>query len=64
MDIGELKNPFSSDKSKAKKTQTGTSGIFKIGDYDEKPKSTKQESSPQDNNPSLTETIKEKMTKN
>ncbi|KAI9280794.1 hypothetical protein BY458DRAFT_500399 [Sporodiniella umbellata] len=43
MDVGELKNPFSSDKNQAKKTETGTSGLFKIGDYDEKPKSKENE---------------------
>lgn len=35
MDIGELKNPYSKKKS----SNTGGTGLFKIGDYDE-PKKT------------------------
>lgn len=39
MDIGQLKNPYSSS-SKKESSNTSGSGMFKIGDYDE-PKKTK-----------------------
>ncbi|KAG1436382.1 hypothetical protein G6F56_013580 [Rhizopus delemar] len=43
MDIGQLENLYSYDKSGSEKSQTGTSGPLKIGDYDDKPNKTKEQ---------------------
>lgn len=43
MDIGELENPYTYDKSGSTSTQTGTSGPLRIGDYDDKVSNTKQQ---------------------
>ncbi|CAO3671372.1 unnamed protein product [Rhizopus stolonifer] len=43
MDIGQLENPYTYDESGSEKSQTGTSGPLKIGDYDDKSNNTKEQ---------------------
>ncbi|KAI9032783.1 hypothetical protein CLU79DRAFT_727931 [Phycomyces nitens] len=64
MDIGQLKNPFSSKDPK----KATSSGMFKIGDYDEQPQqnntdncesNSKSHSKPQANRESTATSLKE-----